>query len=424
MPKRILIPTVASAGIILSIGIFGIAVIVSSRQLPRLNIAKEWVFLAILTVVFVILVLSVILLWKGKKSAADTQKDEETAHLAKLVEDISEAIYSADMSYNTKSWNKAAESLFDFTGAEVIGKPINEIIRSKVTDDDRMLIRDELKNAGYWRGEVICLKKDGTPVFTLMSNTVTRNAKGEIDGYVGICRDISERKKLEEQLEKANEELEAFSYSVSHDLRAPLRIIDGYADILVSDYSDMVDEEGKRLLGVIMKSTRKMGLLIDELLNLSNLGRKKMLVQKVNMNLVVESVIKDLNILPGSGIEIKVPGLLPATCDRGLIENVWNNLISNAIKYSAKKKTCLIEINSTLQNTQVVYSVKDNGVGFNMKYAHKLFGVFQRLHRATDYEGIGVGLALVKRIVIRNKGTVWAEAEENKGAVFYFSLPV
>jgi PAS domain S-box-containing protein len=227
-----------------------------------------------------------------------------------------------------------------------------------------------------------------------------------------------------EQLALVNKELEAFTYSVSHDLRAPLRIIDGFADILLSDHADKLDEEGKRTLGIITNNARKMGQLIDDLLNLSHLGRQEVVTSRVDMNRLAKLAIDEQLLLhKGSEAQITADHLLPASCDHNLILQVWINFISNALKYSGKQEQPVIHISSYFSENNVVYSVKDNGVGFDMKYADKLFGVFQRLHKATEFEGTGVGLALVQRIIIKHGGRVWAESEKGKSAVFYFSLP-
>jgi len=226
------------------------------------------------------------------------------------------------------------------------------------------------------------------------------------------------------QFEEANKELESFSYSVSHDLRAPLRIINTYSEFLKSDYKDNLDAEGSKMLDAIGANAKKMDRLIDDLLNLSRLGRKELVVNNVDMNGLVESVIKEKELFETNQSVIKIGELHPARCDRSLISQVWINLISNAIKYSGKKEKPVIEISSQKTSHEIIYRIKDNGVGFDMKYAGKLFGVFQRLHKATDYEGTGVGLALINRIVLRHRGRVWADAAVGKGATFYFALPL
>lgn len=225
------------------------------------------------------------------------------------------------------------------------------------------------------------------------------------------------------QLTSVNKELESFTYSVSHDLRAPLRAIDGFANIMHEDYIHTLDEEGKRLLGVIQFNAKKMGALIDDLLAFSRLGRKE--IQKINVNMqeLVNKVLLEADKMLNHKAAVKVEQILPAPADYTLMYQVLVNLISNAIKYSAKTKYPKIEIKSEQKNGEVIYSVKDNGAGFDMQYAHKLFGVFQRLHSQEEFEGTGVGLAIVQRIINKHGGKVWAEAELGKGATFNFSLP-
>jgi len=226
------------------------------------------------------------------------------------------------------------------------------------------------------------------------------------------------------ELESANKELEAFSYSVSHDLHAPLRIIDGYAAILGQRSAGALDDEGNKILNHIRLKAKRMGTLIDELLNLSYLGRKELSMELVDMDATVHATMKEQLLLAVKPVEFNIKKLPPAMCDNTLIRQVWSNLISNAIKYSARNDKACIEIASRSDGDYITYVIKDNGVGFDMKYAGKLFGVFQRLHGIKEFEGSGVGLALVQRVIKKHGGKVWAEAEEGKGATFYFSLPV
>jgi PAS domain S-box-containing protein len=225
------------------------------------------------------------------------------------------------------------------------------------------------------------------------------------------------------QLESANRELESFSYSVSHDLRTPLRAVNGYAKILEEDYGDRLDDEGRRMLTVVQDNAKKMGVLIDDLLTFSRLGRKEIKKSVVNMTALVENALTELNTPHQSEAVVKINDLQPVTADATLMNQVWLNLLSNAIKYSSNNKKPDIKISSERKNGELVYSISDNGVGFDMKYADKLFGVFQRLHSSKDFEGTGVGLALVCRIITRHGGKIWAKGEINKGATFYFSLP-
>jgi PAS domain S-box-containing protein len=226
-----------------------------------------------------------------------------------------------------------------------------------------------------------------------------------------------------EQLTQVNTELESFTYSVSHDLRAPLRIIDGFADIMLADFSENLDEDGKRSLQIIKTNARRMGQLIDDLLNFSRMGRKELVITPVNMQAVVEEVLEEQRLLFHKPVAIQLDPLPPAHCDKPLMRQVWTNLVSNALKYASKRALPAVHISSIEQDNQVVYTIKDNGVGFDMQYANKLFGVFQRLHKHNEYEGTGVGLALVHKIITRHGGDIWADAAVDKGAIFHFSLP-
>lgn len=252
-----------------------------------------------------------------------------------------------------------------------------------------------------------------------------------------LFNDITERKQSEEtiiqlnkelahnlrELEFANKELESFTYSISHDLRAPLRAINGYTRILSEDFSESLNEEARAKLNAISRHAQKMETLIDELLTFSRLGKNEIVKARVNTEQIVNDVIEDL--CAQYAIEktvFKPVNLLPCTGDGSMLKQVWVNLISNACKYSQKNASPSIEIGSARDNNQIVYYVKDNGVGFDMQYYDKLFGIFQRLHSEDEFEGTGVGLAIVERIVTRHGGKVRAEAKVNEGATFYFTV--
>lgn len=226
-------------------------------------------------------------------------------------------------------------------------------------------------------------------------------------------------------LEYANLELDSFSYSVSHDLRAPLRAINGYSQVLLEDYGDKLSDDGKRNIDIIIKNAKKMGALIDDLLTFSRVGKQNLTKVFLNMNALVESVVNEFMGQPQKNeVEFRINPLQIVEGDNSMLKLVIVNLISNALKYSGKKEKSLVEIGSYKENDTLVYYVKDNGVGFDMKYYDKLFGVFQRLHSASEFEGTGVGLALVQRIIKKHQGNVWAEAKPDEGATFYFSLPI
>jgi len=255
---------------------------------------------------------------------------------------------------------------------------------------------------------------------------------------LGICEDITERRRSElkivelhialeqraRQLEQTNQELESFSYSVSHDLRSPLRAIDGFSRILEEDYGPSLDQEGLRLLGVIRDNTRRMAQLIDDLLAFSRLGRKALVVSLVDMTALAQTAWQQLHEgRAAERVRLTIDRLPAIVADRALLLQVWTNLLSNAMKYSAMCDEPAIHVSASSNDAEVVYCVRDNGVGFDMRYLDKLFGVFQRLHSMEEFPGTGVGLAIVKRIVIRHGGRVWADSILGAGAQFYFSLP-
>jgi signal transduction histidine kinase len=233
----------------------------------------------------------------------------------------------------------------------------------------------------------------------------------------------SELQKNLAQLEIVNKELESFSYSVSHDLQAPLRILNGHSAILLEDYGEAVDEEAKRLLGSIRNNALKMSNLINDLLKFSKLGKQEVEKSDIDTARLVHDIISELGSASHHEATIIVNPLLPVYADHSLVTQVWLNLLSNAIKYSSKKENPKVEIGSIQHENEIINYVRDNGAGFDMAYADKLFGVFQRQHKASEFEGTGVGLAIVKRIVSKHGGRVWAEAIPNEGATFYFSLP-
>lgn len=254
---------------------------------------------------------------------------------------------------------------------------------------------------------------------------VTTRKKTESE--VKAINDALEKKVKERtaELEQTNQELESFTYSVSHDLMAPLRIIDGFSQVLIDDYKNKLDEDGFQTIQVIKRNAGRMGELVNDLLNLTRLGKTNITKREVNMNELVNTVIDEMRFATNKlAAKIKLHPLPPAECDSVLMKQVWMNLLSNAIKYSKNRENPSIEIGVANPDDKApVYYIKDNGIGFNMQFSAKLFGVFQRLHKADEFPGSGVGLAIVHRIITRHGGTVWADAKINEGAVFYFTLP-
>jgi len=323
--------------------------------------------------------------------------------------------------------NQQAERLFGYTKEEMIGKRVEMLIpealrgrhkdhRSGYADAPRV----RMMGVGM---ELQALKKDGNLFPVAISLSPIRTAEGMM--VSASVRDITESKDLEWNLRKSNEELEAFTYSVSHDLRAPLRSITGFTSILETEYANKLDGEALRITSVIKTNALRMGNLIDDLLGFSRMGRKELVKLPMDMEICVKEIVSEISNQPGhTHIQFQLEPLPTLKADANTMRQVWINLISNAVKYSSKQETPFIQIGYYKQPGQHVFFVKDNGVGFDMKYSDKLFKVFQRLHNHNDFEGTGVGLALVQKIVSKHGGRVWAEGEPDKGARFYFSLGV
>jgi len=278
----------------------------------------------------------------------------------------------------------------------------------------------------------------------LYNASVYRNAKGDVEGVFASAHDITESKRAEEklnkyqshlnemvqertaQLEMANNELEGFAYSVSHDLRVPLRAIDGFSHLVLKHYEDKLDDEGKRHLNVIQDNTKKMGQIIDDILAFSRMGRQGMSMSEIDMDELARKVFEELKpSFAGRKLTMKIGPLPLCRGDYSMLRQVWVNLLGNAIKFTRSKDAALVEVGGHIKGKENIYYVKDNGAGFDMQYADKLFGVFQRLHGVEEFGGTGIGLAIVKRIIVtRHGGRVWAEGKVNEGATFYFALPL
>jgi len=342
-------------------------------------------------------------------------------------------------------WAGEAENIFGWREAEIIGKSILEcpptieedipIVQATI----KQLIGGSLKhNFNFNRNYT----KDGRIIYCEWYNSVLLNAEGKMVSVMSQVLDITERKKSEEEIRKLNEtleqrvidrtaqlkvvniELEAFSYSVSHDLRAPLRHINGFIDLFLEAKTTSLTDEELGYLKTVTNSATEMGNLIDALLSFSRLHVAELRKKQNDTMQIIGQCLKIFEAeIKSQAIELKIEQLPETYGDFQLLAQVWTNLISNAIKYTGKKDKAVIEIGSYSETNKTVFFVKDNGAGFNMKYANKLFGVFQRLHKPRDFEGIGIGLANVNRIVVRHGGRCWAEGEVDKGATFYFSLP-
>ena len=332
--------------------------------------------------------------------------------------------HSLDASGTFVDINQTELNWLGYSHHEVIGKRrFNDFL----TEHGKVLFKksfQEFKERGEIHDlEFDLVRKDGTTFPVILNSVAITDKDGHYIKSRSMVMDNTERKKAQTRILDLNQELEGFTYSVSHDLRAPLRSIIGYANILKEEQYDKMDDEGKRITEVIIRNTIRMGQLIDDLLDFSRLGRKQVLFTTINMKDTVESIVREqTSELRERKLAVKILDLEPSKGDLAMIRQVWINLISNALKYTSKKEVTQIEVGSFRKDNKKVYYVSDNGAGFDMKYADKLFGVFQRLHKMNEFEGTGVGLALVKTIVKRHGGEVWAEGKVNEGAKFYFSL--
>jgi len=361
----------------------------------------------------------------ARKEAQDAlHRSEQTFQL--LVESIQDcAIFMLDPDGRVASWNAAAERIKGYRAQEIMGEhfstfyPPDDVAQGKPQWALEIAEREGRHEDEGWR-----VRKDGTRFWANTVISPMRDLQGGLIGYAKVTRDLTQRRRAEQALAQTSQELERFSYSVSHDLRAPLRAINGYAQALWEDHVARLDDEGKRLLAVIRDSAKLGGELIDGLLNFSRLGRQALARAPVDVTALAESVVAELRQTQGSvAVEVVLSPLPPASGDAALLRHVLVNLIGNAFKFSVKRAHPKVEIGAEQHGSEVAYYVKDNGVGFDMQYAGKLFGVFQRLHRPDEFEGTGVGLALAQRIIQRHGGRIWAEGKVNEGATVRFTLP-
>ena len=352
--------------------------------------------------------------------------------LAEIVHGMTEACFALDAQWRFTFVNDRSETLFRRPREEMLGRSIWEVFPQLIgapmeahyrrTMTERVADTFEVFStvAERWLDVRIFPTGEGLAAF-LLDIQDRRIAEQEIQR---LNTDLEKRViKRTAQLEAANNELESFSYSVSHDLRAPLRAVDGFSQAILDDYGPQLPDEGRRYLQTIRKGAQQMGMLIDDLLTFSRLSRAPLKKEEVDTGKLVRSVLEDLSAQrEGRQIDLRIGDLPACAGDPALLRQVWINLLSNALKYTKKREAAVVEIGCEASPDGNVFLVRDNGTGFDMRYAGKLFGVFQRLHRAEEYEGTGVGLALVQRIIQRHGGRVWADAAIDHGATFYFTL--
>ncbi len=364
--------------------------------------------------------------------------------LRAILETALDAIVVMDTDGIVHEWNRAAEQMFGYQRTEAVGRKLAELIIPAYLRDrhERGLAQHLTEGNGPMlnrRIETMALRADGSEFAVELAITESGTNGGTM--FTGYISDITHRKQAEEeirqlnaeleqrvrkrteQLELANREMEAFSYSVSHDLRAPLRHINGFVDILQSSTPGL-DEESRGFLNTIADSARQMGKLIDDLLAFSRMGRTELRAAPVRLDAILTEALQELR---GDSryqeVQWKFEHLPEVRGDPAMLRQVFINLLSNALKYSREASPAVIEVKAQETAEEHIISVRDNGVGFDPTYAHKLFGVFQRLHAAHEFPGTGIGLAIVRRVIARHGGKVWAEGAVGHGATFYFSLP-
>ena len=383
------------------------------------------------------------------RDMTDRKRSEEALRLSEgrlraILETALDAIIVMDSEGVVHEWNRAAEQMFGYERTAALGRKLADLIIPPYLRDrhERGLAQHLVEGNGPMlnrRIETVAQRADGSELAVELAITESGTNGGTM--FTGYISDITQRKQAEdeiqqlnaeleqrvrkrtEQLELANRELEAFSYSVSHDLRAPLRHINGFVEILQSTNHNL-DEESRGFLNTIADSARQMGKLIDDLLAFSRMGRTELRSAPVKLDTILNEALQELRSdTQGRDVQWKMEPLPEVQGDAAMLRQVFINLISNALKYSRAKLPAVIEVNAIERAEEYVISVRDNGVGFDPAYAHKLFGVFQRLHAAHEFPGTGIGLAIVRRVVARHGGKVWAEGEVGRGATFYFSLP-
>jgi PAS domain S-box-containing protein len=374
-----------------------------------------------------------------ERKQAEEDLRETRDYLNNLLDYANAPIIVWDPSFRITRFNHAFERLTGLSWNNVVGKQLEILFPESEREESMGHIRRAVAGERWEVVEIPILRADGT-VRTVLWNSATLYAT---DGKTVIAtiaqgQDITERKQAEEEiirlnevlqeraaeLEASNRELESFSYSVSHDLREPLRTIDGFSRILQKDYADKLDAEGQRLIDIVRGGTQKMAKLISDLLSFSRIGRKQMEMSEIDMNETVRSVSAELrSAAPDRNLRFNIKELPFAQGDPAMIRQVMVNLMSNAFKFTREKRLAIIQVGSTVQEGENIYYVKDNGVGFDTQYKDKLFRIFQRLHSEEEFEGTGVGLAIVYRIIHRHGGRVWAEGKVGHGATFYFTLP-
>jgi PAS domain S-box-containing protein len=377
-------------------------------------------------------------------SARERAETESAAvELASIVQSSDDAIIGKDLNSIITNWNKGAEKIFGYTATEMIGNSIMRLIPADRQGEENQILGKIKRGESIKHFETLRQTRDGRLIDVSVTASPIRDATGKVVGVSKVARDITKRKAVEEkihqmkveleqrvgertaQLRTANEELEAFSYSVSHDLRAPLRHVMGFVELLQKDAGPALSEQSLCHLTTISQSAKRMGDLIDDLLAFARVGHTALQKTNVNLDELVREIVNAFEVeTMKQNIAWEIRPLPAIQADRALLRLVLVNLISNAVKFTGARAKARIEIGCAPGgNGETVIFIRDNGAGFDPRYTHKLFGVFQRLHSHDEFEGTGIGLANVRRIIHRHGGRTWAEGVVDGGATFSFSIP-
>jgi PAS domain S-box-containing protein len=356
--------------------------------------------------------------------------DELKSRLAAIVDSCDDAIIGVTLTRIVTSWNKGAERIFGYSEAEAIGRPVAMLLPTGELPESPEVLRKLLRRERVEPFETVRRRRDGEIIHVSITISPVRDARGNVVGASKMARDITDHKRVEQALAKAKEsaeatsrEFEAFSYSVAHDLRAPLRWIDGFSQALLDDHADGLAPEGRRYLGKVRESAQYMAQLIESLLSLAQISQGDLRREQVDLSAIARETTRRLQVAqPERNVEVQIADGLTCHGDGRLLGIALANLFGNAWKFTGKRADPRVEFGVTRTGERDAFFVSDNGAGFDMKFAEKLFGVFQRLHPGSEFEGTGVGLATVLRIIRRHGGQIWAEAAVERGATFFFTL--
>lgn len=369
------------------------------------------------------------------RDITDRKRTEEKLRWQSMILDqVQEAIIFRDDEFRIQYLNKKAYEQYEIdSDAKIIGSKLGEFFQYEwLSPEQEKDAFEELRRSGSWRGELIQVTNKKKRIWVDAVIKVLQDSEGRRTGSISAIRDITDRKNMEyelrdraEELASANRELESFAYSISHDLRAPLRVLRGFSDILLEEYINKLDTEGQEYLRRIVRGAEKMSELIEDMLKLAKISRQEMAVREIDLSALADSIVNELRQAePERKIQAAIARGLRADGDERLMRIALSNLIGNAWKYSSKTPDARIEFGVIEKCSEKVYYVQDNGAGFDMKQATKLFAPFQRLHPESQFPGTGIGLAIVKRVIERHAGRIWAESGVGKGAIFFFILPV